>query len=160
MRLSNTPNPFLPPLWRKRLAWRLAERRSDITNAYLLNLRPRPRQKQSLDLDLLPQNLIRRPRTLKEHVQRHEPLRAESRIIAYTTSANRFIEFIGQKAAEDITVTDLADFRNLLEKLPSRPSKAVRLLPLHKQVALKVKKSALSALKICLKSCRRSSASR
>jgi hypothetical protein len=70
----------------------------------------------------------------KEHVQRHEPLRAESRIIAYTTSANRFIEFIGQKAAEDITVTDLADFRNLLEKLPSRPSKAVWLLPLHKQV--------------------------
>jgi hypothetical protein len=38
--LEYTP-VVLTPLWRKRLAWRLAERRSDITNAYLLNLRPR-----------------------------------------------------------------------------------------------------------------------
>lgn len=129
----------LTPAWRIRLAWRLAERRSDITNAYLLNLRPQ-RYARSKGLDVLP---AERPETLtfadlferyKDHVMRHEPLRAESRIIAYTTSANRFIEFIGQKAVEDITVTDLADFRNLLEKLPSRPSKAVRLLPLHKQV--------------------------
>lgn len=136
--LEYTP-VVLTPLWRNRLAWRLAERRSDLTNAYLLNLRPRLYAK-SKGLDSLPEE---KPKALtftnlferyKEHVQRHEPLRAESRIIAYTTSANRFIEFIGQKAVEDITVTDLADFRNLLEKLPSRPSKAVRLLPLHKQV--------------------------
>ncbi|HFQ7288544.1 TPA: DUF6538 domain-containing protein [Yersinia enterocolitica] len=136
--LEYTP-VVLTPVWRKRLAWQLAERRSDITNAYLLNLRPQLYAKTK-GLDVLP---VERPESLtfadlferyKEHVQRHEPLRAESRIIAYTTSANRFIEFIGQKAAEDITVTDLADFRNLLEKLPSRPSKAVRLLPLHKQV--------------------------
>lgn len=136
--LEYTP-VVLTPLWRNRLAWRLAERRSDLTNAYLLNLRPRLYAK-SKGLDSLPEE---KPKALtftdlferyKQHVQRHEPLRAESRIIAYTTSANRFIEFIGQKAVEDITVTDLADFRNLLEKLPSRPSKAVRLLPLHKQV--------------------------
>lgn len=129
----------LTPVWRNRLAWRLAERRSDLTNAYILNIRPKLYAK-SKGLDSLPEE---KPKKLtfadlferyKEHVQRHEPLRAESRIIAYTTSANRFIEFIGQKAAEDITVTDLADFRNLLEKLPFRPSKPVRLLPLHKQV--------------------------
>lgn len=40
------------------------------------------------------------------------------------------MEFIGQKAVKDITVTNLVDFRNLQEKLPSRPFKA----PLHKQV--------------------------
>ncbi|NHW94260.1 hypothetical protein G9X48_01785 [Cronobacter sp. HA18006] len=136
--LEYTP-VVLTPLWRKRLAWRLAERRSDLTNVYLLNLRPRLYAK-SRGLDSLP---VEKTKTLtfadlferyKEHVKHHEPLRAEKRIIAYTTSANRFIEFIGLKAAEDITVADLADFRNLLEKLPSRPSKAVRLLPLHKQV--------------------------
>lgn len=129
----------LTPVWQIRLAWRLAERRSDLTNAYLLNIRPRLYAK-SKGLDALPveshksltfADLFER---YKEHVQRHEPLRAESRIIAYTTSANRFIEFIGKKAAEDITVADIADFRNLIEKLPSRPSKAVRVLPLHKQV--------------------------
>jgi integrase len=129
----------LTPVWRNRLAWRLAERRSELTNAYILHLRPRLYVK-SKGLDSLPEE---KPKSLtfadlferyKEHIQRHEPLRAESRIIAYTTSANRFIEFIGQKAAEDITVTDLADFRSLLEKLPSRPSKAVRLLSLYKQV--------------------------
>ncbi|CNI30096.1 site-specific integrase [Yersinia intermedia] len=136
--LEYTP-VVLTPVWRDRLAWRLAERRSDLTNAYLLNLRPRHYAK-SKGLDSLPEE---KPRTLtfadlferyKEHIQRHEPLRAESRIKAYTTSANRFIEFIGKKAIDDITVRDLADFRNLLEKLPSRPSKAVRLLPLHRQV--------------------------
>jgi len=136
--LEYTPT-VLTSAWRDRLAWRLAERRNDLTNAYLLNIRPRHHAK-SKGLDNLP---VEKPKVLtfadlfaryKEHVQRHEPLRAESRIVAYTTSANRFIEFIGQKAAEEITVTDLADFRNLLEKLPSRPPKAVRSLPLHKQV--------------------------
>jgi len=129
----------LTSAWRKRLAWRLAERRNDLTNAYLLYLRPKLYVK-SKGLDVLP---IDKPNKLrfadlferyKEHVKHHEPLRAESRIIAYTTSANRFVEFIGKKAVEDITVADLADFRNLLEKLPSRPSKLVRQLPLHKQV--------------------------
>lgn len=129
----------LTSAWRKRLAWRLAERRNDLTNAYLLSLRPKLYVK-SKGLDVLP---IDKPNKLrfadlferyKEHVKHHEPLRAESRIIAYTTSANRFVEFIGKKAVEDITVADLADFRNLLEKLPSRPSKLVRQLPLHKQV--------------------------
>lgn len=129
----------LTSAWRKRLAWRVAERRNDLTNAYLLCLRPKLYVK-SKGLDVLP---IDKPNKLrfadlferyKEHVKHHEPLRAESRIIAYTTSANRFVEFIGKKAVEDITVAGLADFRNLLEKLPSRPSKLVRQLPLHKQV--------------------------
>lgn len=136
--LEYTPT-VLTPLWRDRLAWRLAERRSDLTNAYLLSFRPRLYAK-SKGLDSLPDE---KPQSLtfadlfsryKDHVQRHEPLRAERRIIAYTTSANRFIEFIGQRAVKDITVTDLADFRSLIEKLPSRPSKAIRLMPLHRQV--------------------------
>lgn len=136
--LGYTP-VVLTPLWRNRLAWRLAERRSDLTNAYLMNIRPRLYAK-SKGLDSLPEE---KPKTLtfadlferyKEHVRLHEPLRAENRIIAYTTSANRFIEFIGKKTIENITVTDLADFRNLLEKLPSRPSKAVRSQPMHRQV--------------------------
>lgn len=114
---------LLPPLWRNRLAWRLAERRSELTNIYLLNLRPKL-YARSKELDSLPEE---KPKNLtfadlferyKEHVRHHEPLRAESRIIAYTTSANRFIEFIGKKAVEDITSPDLADFRNLIEKLP------------------------------------------
>jgi integrase len=136
--LEYTPT-VLTPLWRDRLAWRLAERRNDLTNAYLLSFRPRLYAK-SKGLDSLPDE---KPQSLtfadlfsryKDHVQRHEPLRAERRIIAYTTSANRFIEFIGQRAVKDITVTDLADFRSLIEKLPSRPSKAIRLMPLHRQV--------------------------
>ncbi|QDY43001.1 site-specific integrase [Candidatus Pantoea soli] len=139
--LEYTPT-VLTPVWRNRLAWRLAERRSDLTNAYLMSLRPRLYAK-SKGLDSLPEE---KPLRLtfadlfaryKEHVRRHEPLRAESRIIAYTTSVNRFIEFIGQKAVKDITVTDLADFRSLIEKLPSRPSKAVRLMPLQSQVNAK-----------------------
>lgn len=129
----------LPQTWLHRLAWRLAERRNEVTNAFILSLYPK-RYAQAKGLNSLPTethksltfaDLFER---YKEHVRRHEPLRAESRIIAYTTSANRFIEFIGQKNVEDITVADLADFRNLLEKLPSRPSKSVRLLPLHKQI--------------------------
>ncbi|SEQ12669.1 Site-specific recombinase XerD [Rosenbergiella nectarea] len=136
--LEYTPT-VLTPLWRDRLAWRLAERRCDLTNAYLLSFRPRLYAK-SKGLDSLPDE---KPQSLtfadlfsryKDHVQRHEPLRAERRIIAYTTSANRFIEFIGQRAVKDITVTDLADFRSLIEKLPSRPSKAIRQMPLHRQV--------------------------
>lgn len=129
----------LTPLWRNRLAWRLAERRSELTNTYLLSLQSRTYARKK-GLDSLP---VEKTKSLtfadfwkryKEHVRHHEPLRAEKRIDAYVTSANRFIEFIGQKAIEDISVADLANFRNLLEKLPSRPSKAVRLLPLQKQV--------------------------
>lgn len=129
----------LTPLWRNRLAWRLAERRSELTNTYLLSLQSRTYARKK-GLDSLP---VEKTKSLtfadlwkryKEHVRHHEPLRAEKRIDAYMTSANRFIEFIGQKAIEDISVADLANFRNLLEKLPSRPSKAVRLLPLQKQV--------------------------
>lgn len=129
----------LTPLWRNRLAWRLAERRSELTNTYLLSLQSRSYARKK-GLDSLP---VEKTKSLtfadlwkryKEHVRHHEPLRAEKRIDAYMTSANRFIEFVGQKAIEDISVADLANFRNLLEKLPSRPSKAVRLLPLQKQV--------------------------
>ncbi|WP_139803581.1 hypothetical protein, partial [Cronobacter sakazakii] len=50
----------LTPAWRIRLAWRLAERRSDITNAYLLNLRPQ-HYARSKGLDVLP---AERPETL------------------------------------------------------------------------------------------------
>lgn len=146
----------LTSAWRKRLAWRLAERRNDLTNAYLLYLRPKLYVK-SKGLDVLP---IDKPNKLrfadlferyKEHVKHHEPLRAESRIIAYTTSANRFVEFIGKKAVEDITVADLADFRNLLEKLPSRPSKLVRQLPLHKQVEAEGEKISTTRVENILK---------
>jgi hypothetical protein len=45
---------ILTPAWRIRLAWRLAERRSDITNAYLLNLRPQ-HYARNKGLDALPQ---------------------------------------------------------------------------------------------------------
>lgn len=129
----------LTPLWRNRLAWRLAERRCELTNAYLLSLQSRTYARKK-GLDSLP---VEKTKSLtfadlweryKEHVRHHEPLRAKKRIDAYTTSVNRLIEFIGQKAIEDITVADLANFRNLLEKLPCRPSKAVKLLPLQKQM--------------------------
>lgn len=129
----------LTPLWRNRLAWRLAERRCELANTYLLSLQSRIYARKK-GLDSLP---VEKTKSLtfadlwvryKEHVRHHEPLRAEKRIDAYTTSVNRFIECIGQKAIEDITVADLANFRNLLEKLPCRPSKAVKLLPLQKQV--------------------------
>ncbi|WP_312142853.1 site-specific integrase [Atlantibacter hermannii] len=136
--LAYTPMD-LTPNWRNKLAWRLAERRNEIANMYLLSLRSKCYSiKTGLNAlatevhkTITFADLFER---YKEYVQHHEPLRAESRIAAYATSANRFIEFIGQKPAEDITVTDLADFRNLLEKLPSRPSKAVRLLPLDEQI--------------------------
>ncbi len=132
-------NSDLPQAWLHRLAWRLAERRNEITNTFILSLYPK-RYAKAKGLDTLP---VEKPKSLtfadlferyKEHVKQHEPERAESRIIAYSTSANRFIEFIGKKAVENITVADLADFRNLLEQLPSRPSKAVRLQPLLEQV--------------------------
>jgi len=131
----------LTPLWRNRLAWRLAERRSELTNAYLLNVAPKAYARK-IGLDKLPEP---KQRSLtfadlfeqyKDYVGRYDPLRLEKRIKAYTTSVNRFIEFVGQKPIEEITVSDLAGFRNLLEELPSRPDKATRELPLVKQAEM------------------------
>jgi len=145
--------PFvLTPLWRNRLAWRLAERRSDLTNAYLLNLRPRLYAK-SKGLDILP---VEKPKQFtfaglfehyKAHIIRTEPERAASRIRDYTPSANRFIKFIGDKSIREITKGDLSGFRTLLEQAPANRSKAVNSLSLENQAKAQGKKLSASTVR-------------
>jgi len=142
--LEYTP-VVLTPVWRNRLAWRLAERRSDLTNAYLLNLRPRLYARRK-GLDILP---VKKPKQFtfaglfehyKAHISRIEPERAASRIRGYTSSANRFIKFIGDKSIREITKSDLSEFRTLLEQAPANRSKAVNSLSLENQAKAQGKK--------------------
>ncbi len=149
--LEYTP-VVLTPLWRNRLAWRLAERRSDLTNAYLLNLRPRLYAK-SKGLDILP---VEKPKQFtfsglfehyKAHLNRTEPEKAASRIRDYTSSANRFIKFIGDKSIREITKGDLSEFRTLLEQTPAHRSKTVNSLSLENQAKTQGKKLSASTVR-------------
>lgn len=52
----------------------------------------------------------------------------------YEVVIKRFIEFSNNKSIEDVNSRDIAEFRDLLLRLPSRPSKNVASMPLLKQV--------------------------
>ncbi|WP_220385236.1 hypothetical protein, partial [Klebsiella pneumoniae] len=73
--------------------------------------------------------------------------RAESRIRDYTSSANRFIKFIGDKPIRDISKTDLSAFRTLMEQAPANRSKAVNSLSLENQAKAQGKKLSASTVR-------------
>lgn len=76
----------------------------------------------------------------KAHLNRTEPEKAASRILDYTSSANRFIKFIGNKSIREITKGDLSEFRTLLEQTPAHRSKTVNSLSLGSQAKTQGKK--------------------
>lgn len=128
----------LTPAWRQKLAWRLAEYRLSTAEMYIIDELPvytainATQQKKSMTFA-----------SLFEHYKAHIRLtesRAESRIRDYTPSANRFIKFIGDKPIRDISKSDLAAFRTLLEQTPANRSKAVNLLSLENQAKTQGKK--------------------
>lgn len=126
----------LTPTWKVTLAWRLADYRMQAAEMHILNILPKyaaTAQEKAAKPTISFSMMFER---YKEHVRYAEPREAEKRIKAYETAVNRFEEFIGSKPIEDITKHDMADFRQLLERLPCRPSKAVKKLPLKEQAEL------------------------
>lgn len=126
----------LTPTWKVTLAWRLADYRMQAAEMHILDILPRysataqeKATKPTISFSLMFERY-------KEHVRYAEPREAEKRIKAYETAVTRFVEFIGSKPIEAITKQDMADFRQLLERLPCRPSKAVKKLPLKEQAEL------------------------
>lgn len=67
---------------------------------------------------------------------RRDPKKAKARIAEYTPAVERFIELLGDKPIDTITKRDVAEFRNLLEQLPSRPKQSIATLPLRQQMAV------------------------
>ena len=149
--LEYTP-VVLTPHWRNRLAWRLAERRSELTNIYLLSLRSKYYARKT-GLDSLPEPKVQSLtfaglfEHYKEHVKRTAGVRADSRIRDYSPSANRFIKFMGDKLIQDISKSDLTGFRSLLEKTPANRSKAVNSQSLEKQTEAAGKKLSNNTVK-------------
>ena len=129
----------LTPAWRQKLAWRLAEYRLSTAEMYIIDELPvytainATQQKKSMTFASLFEHY-------KAHIRLTDKDRAESRIRDYTPSANRFIKFIGDKPIRDISKSDLAAFRTLLELTPANRSKAVNLLSLENQAKAQGKK--------------------
>ncbi len=71
----------------------------------------------------------------KTTVRRREPKKAEGRILEYQVAVDRFIELLGDKGIEEIHKRDVAEFRNLMEQLPTRPKQDVSAMPLRQQIA-------------------------
>lgn len=72
----------------------------------------------------------------KTALLRREPKKGPARITEYTPAIERFIALLGDKPIEAITKKDVAEFRNLLEQLPSRPKEDVAELPLRQQMVV------------------------
>lgn len=129
----------MTPAWRQKLAWRLAEYRISTAEMYMLDELPTyvavtaTQKKKSMTFSGLFEHY-------KTHLDRTEPDRAASRIRDYSPSANRFIKFIGDKSIRDISKSDLAAFRTLLEQAPANRSKAVNSLSLENQSKAQGKK--------------------
>lgn len=126
----------LTPAWKVKLAWRLADYRMQAAEMHILNILPKyaaTAQEKATKPTISFSVMFER---YKAHVRYAEPREAEKRIKAYETAVNRFVEFIGSKPIEAITKQDMADFRQLLERLPCRPSKDVKKLPLKEQAEL------------------------
>ncbi|HID1011785.1 TPA: DUF6538 domain-containing protein, partial [Enterobacter roggenkampii] len=130
---------ILTPAWRQKLAWRLAEHRLSAAEMYILDELPTytaitaTQKQKSLTFAGLFEHY-------KAHISRTEPDREASRIRDYAPSANRFIQFIGDKPIRDISKGDLSAFRALLEQAPANRSKAVNSLSLEEQAKAQGKK--------------------
>ena len=145
--LEYTP-AVLTPVWRIRLAWRLAERRSDLTNAYLLNLRPLL-YARSKGLDALPE--AAEPRnTFTQLFEAYKEFKCPSdaatidkkalaHVKEYAAAADRFVEINGNPALEEITVDHIVKFRDTMAKYPKNLTKKEKSLSLAQKLALQNK---------------------
>ncbi|HDH0489735.1 site-specific integrase [Klebsiella pneumoniae] len=137
---------ILTPAWRQKLAWRLAEHRLSTAEMYILDELPSyaaitaTQKQKSLTFTALFEHY-------KAHIRLTDKDRAESRIRDYTSSANRFIKFIGDKPIRDISKTDLSAFRTLMEQAPANRSKAVNSLSLENQAKAQGKKLSASTVR-------------
>ena len=75
-------------------------------------------------------------KSYQDALLRREPKKAAARIAEYTPAIERFIEFLGDKPIDSITKQNVAEFRNLLEQLPTRPKQEVAKLPLRQQIVV------------------------
>jgi len=69
----------------------------------------------------------------KVTLSRRMPDRAKSRIRDYSIAMNKFISLYGANSVTSIKKREIAEFRSLLEQLPTRPNKEMKALPLNKQ---------------------------
>lgn len=122
----------LTPAWKQKLAWRLAEHRISAAEMYITDELPTytaiaaTQKKKSLTFASLFEHY-------RSHIELTAGVRAKSRIRDYSPSANRFNKFIGNKSIREISKSDLAQFRSLLEHTPANRSKAVNSQSLEKQ---------------------------
>ncbi|WP_156293049.1 DUF6538 domain-containing protein [Serratia oryzae] len=128
--------------WRNELAWRLADRRNQAAEMLILDILPKHSATVKQSAQAQPSSITFSELLVKyqAHIRYAEPARAEKRIIEYSTAAGRFIEFIGAKPIDTITVKDMADFRILMEQQPFRPSKDIKQRPLTEQAKVEGKK--------------------
>lgn len=145
--LEYTP-VVLTPAWRNRLAWRLAERRNDLTNAYLLNIRPR-HHVRSKGLNALPEaaeprnTFIQLFEAYKEFKCPSDAATIDKKALAhvkeYAAAANRFVEINGNLAIDDITDDHIVKFRDTMAKYPKNLTKKEKALSLAQKLSLQNK---------------------
>ncbi|HHQ6628461.1 TPA: DUF6538 domain-containing protein, partial [Serratia fonticola] len=97
--------------WRNELAWRLADRRNQAAEMLILDILPKHSATVKQPAQAQPSSITFSELFIKyqDHIHYAESARAEKRIIEYSTAAGRFIEFIGAKPIDAITVKDMAD---------------------------------------------------
>ncbi|EBW4745501.1 hypothetical protein DPP37_01265 [Salmonella enterica subsp. enterica serovar Stanley] len=138
----------LTPAWRNRLAWRLAERRNEITNAFLLNLRPRL-YAISKGLDSLPEAKTPK-KTFTQLFEAYKEFKCPSdaetidkkalaHVKDYAAAADRFVEIIGNLAIDDITADHIVKFRDTMAKYPKNLTKKEKALSLAQKLSLQSK---------------------
>ncbi|WP_157824411.1 site-specific integrase [Moritella sp. Urea-trap-13] len=71
----------------------------------------------------------------KTAITRREPDKADIRLRDYSSAANKFIKMYPNKAFALLTKADIAQFRNVLEQLPTRPKADIAKLSLTEQIA-------------------------
>ncbi|WFN55205.1 hypothetical protein O1Q98_16515 [Dickeya lacustris] len=135
----------LPQIWLHRLAWRLAERRNEITNAFILSLYPK-RYARSKGLDALPEaaeprnTFIQLFEAYKEFKCPSDAATIDKKALAhvkeYAAAADRFVEINGNLAIDDITVDHIVKFRDTMAKYPKNLTKKEKALSLAQKLAL------------------------
>ncbi|MEG1601548.1 site-specific integrase [Citrobacter sp.] len=138
----------LPQSWLHRLAWRLAERRNEITNTFILSLYPK-HYARAKGLDALPEAAGPRNTFVQLFVAYKEfkcPSDAETvdkkalaHVKDYAAAAERFVEINGNLAIDDITVDHIVKFRDTMAKYPKNLTKKERALSLTQKLALQNK---------------------
>ncbi|EKT54426.1 phage integrase family protein [Providencia burhodogranariea DSM 19968] len=116
----------LPPSWKIRLAWRLADYRNQAAEMLMEDIVPKYKATEIQEKPKAPISFSELFDEYQEQIRRDEPNRAENRIKEYTPAANRFSAFIGLKPIEEISKEDILKFRSLMEMQPLRPTKATK----------------------------------